>query len=83
MRYEKVLPSGGIDELMDLRETWVKSEDKAENEQVLKKLNDKIAELESAIAERNAEDEEMKKKLEVALKINEEMKVQLSTTIKV
>merc|ERR1712130_301233 len=82
VRYEKVLPSGGIDELMDLRETWVKSEDKAENEQLVKKLNDKIADLENAIVARNAEDEDMKKKLEVALKINEEMKEQLSTTIK-
>merc|ERR1711937_1015616 len=66
VRHEKKLPTGDIDELMALRETWKTEIQKAESESQLAALNEKLKILENDLAEKTQSDLDTRSKLETA-----------------
>ena len=83
VRHEKKLPTGDIDELMDLRETWKTEIQKAESESQLAALKEKLKILENDLAEKTQSDLDTRSKLETALKNHDSLKDKLNAEIKV
>ena len=77
------MPTGDIDELMDLRETWKTEIQKAESESQLATLNEKLKILENDLAEKTQSDLDTRSKLETALKNHDALKDKLNAEIKV
>ena len=80
------MPSGNIDELMDLRETWKTEAQKAakvENSAEMVELKEKVEKLERDLAEKTKSDLETKSKLETTLNNHDELKEKLNSEIKV
>ena len=77
------MPTGDIDELMDLRETWKTEIQKAESETQLAALNEKLKILENDLAEKTQSDIDTRSKLETTLKNHDSLKDKLNAEIKV